>query len=291
MEKNCLVTRLRAVVDDDSLEILDDGTIRCTWLSITQSSNSVLWFGAYSEFEVRLTTHKINGLNQSPNGTIEGDNVYKTTGEDNKYAGVILNESLPNYTHVPLVAVKGIDNIRYVSSCDLSPDLVSNTATNLLLYQYKDFGNPFTLEDLNLTAKTNLEVINLNGSLKACNLSGLNSIVNKNKVQNIIVNNNSLLTGDISVLGNFTSLTVVDFSNTGIDGKIEDMIRNFVTNSKTSGSLNISYGTGSQVTFNNATLTGNFGKTVTWSKSGSTVTINLTNTQTSAIIDTVTITV
>ena len=249
MEKNCLVTRLRAVVDDDSLEILDDGTIRCTWLSITQSSNSVLWFGAYSELEVRLTTHK------------------------------------------PLVAVKGIDNIRYVSSCDLSPDLVSNTATNLLLYQYKDFGNPFTLEDLNLTAKTNLEVINLNGSLKACNLSGLNSIVNKNKVQNIIVNNNSLLTGDISVLGNFTSLTIVDFSNTGIDGKIEDMIRNFVTNSKTSGSLNISYGTGSQVTFNNATLTGNFGKTVTWSKSGSTVTINLTNTQTSAIIDTVTITV
>lgn len=76
------------------------------------------------------------------------------------------------------------------------------------------------------------------------------------------------VTGDIKYLGKYTDLTQAYLYETGITGSIEGLVAMFQASGKTTGSITMTLGGTTNVTYQNVRVTSNASKTYTWDSEG-----------------------
>lgn len=275
-KKNCLVTRLRALVDDDSLEILDDGSIRYTAFTTTDKGDTVVILGCAGPVEINITDATIKGV-YGPNDIqdTEGTNVYRYIADTyTMYSGFIVNESVKE---VNLIIKNGMENIASISSADIDINIIPESVRRL---QFSNFNSqnprdhePFNITQLPLRKMANIQMIQ--SKTIEGNISNLALLPNKQSLSQLSFNDASNFVGDISVLADFVNLSNVNLTNAGTTGTVEALVKAYVNNGKTAGSIAIGYNMGTASTFDNQPISGNFNKVLTWSTSDDTITISI----------------
>lgn len=272
--KNCLVTRLRALVDDDSLEILDDGSIRYTALTITDQGETIVLLGCTGPVEIYITGATIKSV-YGPNDIqdTEGTNVYRYIADTyTKYSGFIVNESV---NEVKLIVKNGMENITYISSADIDIDIIPESVRSLILSVFSTpiDHKPFNITQLPLRKMANIYNI-VSRSIEG-NISNLAMLPNKQNLVQLAFIEAQNFVGDISVLAAFVNLSSVNLTRTGTTGTVEALVKAYVNNGRTAGSIAIGYDMGTTATFDGQPISDNFNKVITWSTSDDTITISI----------------
>lgn len=201
MEKNCLVTKYKATVNDNSL--LKIGEMALKAIASTKS-----------EYTVNFTTYPqvIETLDGSLSLTTDPNLL---TGFTNK---IILNSSYATFYKKNQDVVIVIPN-KY----DIKDLMCSNTVINLDDLKYSNSLNMLagflckgSLANIKDKPITNLNGLNFEENQDIINFSGLTSLIN------IVLYSNPIY-GDISALSGLTSLTKLWMPNSSVSGNISSL--------------------------------------------------------------------
>lgn len=274
--KNCLVTRLRALVDDDSLEILDDGTIRFSALTSTVNGEKIVILGCAGPVELNVVGATIKGVyGDITIQDVEG-NTYRFNGNSYTQAsGFIINEDL---RQVSLLVKSGLENITYIYSPDIDIDYIPAAARQLFLTSAESpviEHEEWNLSRLPLRQMSNLS--DIRSRTVAGDISALQLLPNKQSLISAGLYGATSLVGDITNLSVFPAITSLNLSGAATTGTVESFVAAFVDAGRTSGRIAIGRDLGTSTTFDGDLLGGSntFNKILTWSTSGDSITITI----------------
>lgn len=257
----CLVTKLKASINDDSLEKLGyapfEGTVDVgytqgeTYISVEFSKPS----------KVILEKGSLINSSVAPNG-----NVYEAQSfTANAQVGEIkINFDKYNIVKISMMVMgyrgKGID----INSLKYSPNI--NTIDRI----YSIYGDISALSNLG-----ELQVITLgmpadDNSLLTGNISAFRNLENMLKLN---LDRRTLIEGNIAVLGSCTSLEWFQIGGTKVSGTIESFVQAQRLNGRTNGSITTPYlGACKGLTFNGAAITNLSTSKIEWT--ATTISIN-----------------
>lgn len=256
----CLVTKLKSSINDDSLEKLGyapfEGAVSvyadgATWIGIDFSKPS----------KVILEKGSLRNSSVAPNGNVYEAQVFSANAEVgeikinfDKYNIVKINAMVSGYRG------KGID----INSLKYSPNI------NTLEKISSIYGDISVLSNLK-----ELQVVNF-GLLTDDNLSLTGNISVFRNLKNMIrlsLDRRTLIEGNIADLGRCTSLGNFQLGGTKVSGTIESLVQAQRLNGKTEGLINTPYlGACIGLTFNGVAITNVADSKIEWT--ATTITLN-----------------
>lgn len=254
--ENCLVTKYKAVVDNDNLTKL--GVIK---LTATTDTNNYIRVNFNGEHIVKI-------LNTNESVEFAWGGAKKIDGHTVKVIGG--SEAAPGFSMTSacdvVMEIEGkydieTFSIQYVSSIKGGIDSLYSTLEVLQLE-----GNTMSFNTSSFKKFTNLTEINLgtNFSSFTGNLGDLADLTLLEELRAGKATN--YISGDISVLGKLTALTTFYMSgNNNITGTLESFVAAQRTNGRTTESTGINFAWGLYgVTFNGAAISRTHSCTLTW---------------------------
>lgn len=275
MSKNCLITRLKAVVNDSSLEILGQQKIYVSEQSGKPSPSLIL--KTNDNVELECTDSLVLGgqqvLTLAPN--IEHQLGVKGSGYllfKDKYSIVKIN----NYNADIVTDLAQITSMMSLSIFDIVGETIygdvakflnSNIAiTELCLESALVFGN---LSEVNTDFFDKCQNFRINSPSVECNIS---QFANNKALTKFRVNDAFGVTGDIALLPNKQSITSFNIYGSGIYGSLESYISSAISSGKSSATDFSMTGVIDQLTFGGVKQTqkGRFSAPcfVTWDSNG-----------------------
>lgn len=280
MAKNCLLTKLKATVNDDSLDILVTDDYLRMELPVAANNGVSNVVVIYGTDEDPVDIEVLDGtINQVPDGSTKTDSTHALIG------GGYLNSATRGFTvnssdgtvHVIIKnpeKVKGIDGIVSVTGGISAIEKMTGITSLTINDNLRGYSSPaFDLSDIDWSVFTGINSIKasyLNSvSGNVSNLAALPTVI-----QSIALNNNSGITGNINAFGRLTNLTMLSLTMAKTSGTVESLVQAMRANGKTTNSsgIAIGYNMGDNVTFNGAAITNNTSKTLTWTASTITIT-------------------
>lgn len=278
MAKNCLLTKLKATVNDDSLDILITDDYLRMELPVATSvgvDNAVVIYGTNED---PVDIEVLDGtITRVPDGSTLIDSTHALIGStymDNSTQGFVVS-STNSTVHVIVKnpdKVKGISGIVSVTGGISQIEKMTGLEVFYINTNNRGYSSPaFSLSDIGWGSFTSLiRLADLYGNITG-DISSLSAL--PATMTQISLNNNSEITGNINSLGKFTNLTILGLNGTGITGTVESFVQAMRANGKTTNSEGINIGnTLSNATFNGATIPSGTAKTLTWTASTITIT-------------------
>lgn len=289
--KNCLVTKLKASVDNDSLLKLGEGVFLAKY-----SSSAWYIFSVYTAevpkgiVTVTGATVKSGGEKIDANHFYAGYTLNGAVNLENASAGAIVKFSVDNKYNLSKITSAPLNGFADVKYCHLvefflTPALIPfDNIESLNLDEMQGWVNPLELTkfnvDLNnlnaanylygdianLAQFTNLTELVIVQSNISGNIASLAPLVNLTTLQ---FNKNANITGNIASLGTLVNLTTLNSFNTNLIGSIEGFVQAQRTAGRTTEStgITIPYGLGSGVTFNGNLIGNALNRVLTWTAS------------------------
>lgn len=277
---NCLVTKLKGVVDNDNLK-----KVGCIKLHVIVGANaSINRLGEstspYCSVEIIGEGHFSSTQGGSDNiGTkrVSSTTLYPSAGEydieiSNKYA--LVNLTMSSITVVSMDAADfDYTNLRSFAlfktrkgvSFDELPDAIFNSGFKIL--NFDDGQNYAALDVTKLANNTIMTYFKYSSdSAASASLYGdISGLGGKPSMTFLGIKNQLGITGDISSLGGNVALTRIECYKSGVGGAIEDLAAAQVAAGRTSGSLAVFYS--APVTYNDESPLDSATKTITFNDS------------------------
>lgn len=256
---NCLVTKLKAVVDNDNLEKFgvlvlkttskDQGAYKFGIIMQNPGTIDAVDGGTIKSYRSGGTTDTHQDIPAQTDSTWKAALSTESTFElKNKYDLLTLTLfSDEYYDNFDLAQLKGCYNLGILIGC------VS--------------GNLSSISELASLAYLNLERANKSSKLKG-DVSSLAALVN---LAILNINKNTAITGSIADLGNLVNLTEFESRETGVVGAVEEFVAAQIGNGRNNCESLSMIGYKTAITFNGSPAFPNASvKTLSWTRNTST---------------------
>lgn len=302
MAKNCLLTQLKAVVNDDTLPILVEGDTYQALVTSVDDEN-VVYLGALGALEVMVIGATIKGVYPANTSvyTVSGNKV-TCSGEAPLNSGFTINES--DVPYVTLVVKSGMDNIGNVRPRQIETDIISDHVKDLTFSVEKDgtynyYNGVVNLSTLDMSRFDSLSIFRAvyptatSPSLISGNVSAFSALPNKNLFTLLQLIGNVDIVGSLYEFVPFININNLSLSVTGITGDWVEFVRRqkAAPYNRTEGNIFISSDHANSVTFNGVDMDVTYstykmqGKRIIWETTGETTTVSLVlNSDTSTVI-------
>ena len=237
MANDCLVTKLKSVVDNDSLK-----TFGAFKISLDGAASTKLKVQSAKAQNVKVLEGfvTISGQNVSE-FTVPANTLYTIYSDVSRKVVLLFSDKYSITSIVSPFAGLGFDleDLKYSDNLhivDCGADSVDV------------IGNVSSVENLNLIEKFNLKRSSkVTGNISA--FSGLTTLTE------LTLPGCNRLEGDIESLGNLTSLISLRLGETVLGGTLESLVKAQVGNGRTSGSISMGYLKTTNMTFNGVSVT------------------------------------
>lgn len=263
---NCLVTKLKSVVNNDNLDTL--GSVKMFLTPELSSGAYVITLNLGTmphRISIRGNTNTALSVSNPSQGTLVDGHTIDYLGIVSSSAGLRITVQNGNRTTIEIDKKSDLNKLVVFSNSfpEIKNGITDLPSTIELIDLAGYSGSLFTSDFVGFSS---LKLLNFANSFKSFE-GQLSNLGNLSVLESITANSNkNTITGDIKDIGSLTHLTTFKFSgNIGISGSIEEFVAAQRLAGRTTESTGISFGWGlTNVTFNGSTTQTDHSCTLTW---------------------------